>query len=172
MDDFDARVARLQHLEPFTVQRLNAAGVPEDWFAVTGAIVAELVISPVRYEEQLALVSAQVGYWSRVSAQARRVLAVRERAYRAWQAAQYNAALTPDGDGWRKPTEKAIESGYRQHPDYPRYNEAIERAREAVEAVDGIVEAFKTQRVALRAVGERRLEQSLNPTRVGERYPR
>lgn len=145
----DSHLARLQNMEPFNVYAIHPeTGIPEPWYEVTGAIVADLAIREQDLITQVAAVSAQIAHWSRMAAQCKRVWEVEERRYRKWRSAFYIRAIE---EADKKPTEKMIEARYRTDPEYEVCQTRIERAEEAYEAARGIVAAFQAKREMIRA---------------------
>ena len=153
----DQRIAKLQNQPTFRIKQIKGRKVA-DWYAVTGAeIAAALVINDHKLGDQVMGVSAEIGFWGRMAALARRVWQMAERDYRVWRSGKYLEYLDPPEkpDGWKKPSEKAMEAMYRVDKDYGKYQEELERAEEAYNAATDIREAFKAKRDMLRATAYR-----------------
>lgn len=147
----DQYIQRLQNMGAFNVYAITAEGV-EPWYEVTGAIVHDLVLRDQDIGLQVQTISAQMALWARMTAQSRRVWEIEERHYRVWRSRFYTEATTSKEDGWKKPTEKAIEAAYRLDPEYAKFQVAIERAEEAYECARGILDAFRAKRDMIKTV--------------------
>ena len=148
----DEYVQRLQNLSPFNIYKINADGSVEPWWEVTSAITADLVIYEQTLGHQVQIISGEINKWHRLKAQCYRVWQIEERGYRVWRDRFYLNAIDPEGkeDGWKKPTEKAIEAMYRTSDEYATWNARIERAQEAHDSCDAIVEALRAKRDMLK----------------------
>lgn len=149
----DQYVARLQNVQPFNIFSIAGDGSIAPWYEVKGDIVRDLIINESNLYAQVATVSAQVMHWGRLVAQARRIWEIEERNYRQWRARFTLDALNPKDkpESWKKPSQDHIEAMYQSTPEYAEHYKKIERAEEAFNAAQAIVDAFKAQRDMLRA---------------------
>lgn len=161
--NFDAIVQRLQNLAPFNVYQITPDGTMAPWYEVPGEIIKDVVIHAEGLATQVQVVAGQVAHWGRITAQAKRVWEAEERKYRVWKARQYLESVDPKRkpNGWKKPTEKAIEAGYRLHPDYEALQLAIERAEEAYNSAQTLLDAFKAKQFALTSAVKRNADGSV-----------
>ena len=151
----DEYVARLQNMEPFNIQAVNAKGEPQPWYSVTGEIVRDLVIYEPTLAEQVQAIAAQIAHWGRLAAQSKRVWEIEERRFRSWKAERVLELSEPPDDPelakvWKKPSEAKIEATYRTDPDYEVQSARVERAEECFNAATAILEGFKAKASVLR----------------------
>lgn len=147
----DEYVQRLQQMPPFTLSQLDGDKVVPWW--TVADVVKDLVIHEQTLGYQVQIVSGEINKWHRLAAGQRRIWQVQERHYRVWRDKFYLEAINPEGkpDDWKKPSEKQVESMYRAHKDYAKYNRAIEEAEEAYNCCLGVVEALRAKRDMLRS---------------------
>lgn len=145
----DQYVQRLQNIEPFDIYAVRPDGTVAPWYTVTGDIARDIVIREDALAAQVEAVAAQVMHWGRHAALAKRVWEIEEREYRVWKAQRYLETLK-NAEG-KKPTEAFIEATYRTHPEYGPRATRVERAEEAFNAAQAILEAFKAKRDMLKA---------------------
>lgn len=145
---FDAIVQRLQNMAPFNIYKINDDGTVEPWFRVTGqSVIPEIVLSEVGVGEQLQSVTAQIAYWGRLAAQAKRVWDVEERNYRIWRSTMW---LMYKQDEIKR-TEKEIDNVIRTQPNYQTWYSKVERAEEAYNSAVAIREAWKAKREVMKS---------------------
>jgi len=165
----DQYISRLSNLTSFNIHSVDeTSDTVNPWYEVTGKnVVNDLVIFEATLQEQVQAISAQVMHWGRLSAQCRRVLAVVERQYRHWReilsASLYvkPADWDEEADGvWKRPTGAQVEAAYRSHPDYTLWQKRIERAEEAYNAAEAVLDGFRCKRDMLKSAVYRRREES------------
>jgi hypothetical protein len=152
----DQYVARLQNVRPFNVYTIDGKGAVAPWYEVGPEIVRELVLSPHNLDLQVQAISAQIQFWGRMEAQAKRVWEIEERRYRQWRDSRLLELSQPPSDpeaakGWKKPTEKSIEATYRSESAYRKFWMSVERAEEAFNACHSILEGFRAKKDMLRS---------------------
>jgi len=155
----DQFIARFQHIPGINIHAITENGqeaVP--WYDVgMGTVVADLVVNELTIPAQLATVTAEIQKWGRFSALTKRVWELEERRYRAWRSEFMLHAIDPEGkpEGWKKPTEGALESMYRTQPEYHRLQAKVERAEEAYNTCDATLQAFRAKKDVLIALKRR-----------------
>lgn len=161
----DAITNKLANIQPFNIYAIDeSADEAKPWYQVTGAIAKELVISEALLEEQVQSIPAQIQHWGRLEAQARRVWSMVDRKYRIWRDTKKIELLTPPIDSkaakeWKKPTEAALEAGYRADRQYPVWQKAIERAEEAFNAAHAVLEGWRCKQEMLKIAVWRRKDE-------------
>jgi len=146
---FDQYIARFQNIPSFNIHALTEDGMKSvAWYEVTSEIVRDLVINELAIPAQVDVIAAEIQKWGRLAALAKRIWELEERRYRAWRSAFMLTVLDPVGkpDGWKKPTTDAIESMYRVAPAYADYQAAVERAEEAYNATESLLQAFRAKK--------------------------
>jgi len=159
----DAIVARLQRMYPWKVQQVGKTGEPEDWFTVPpDKIVQELVIKEANLLAEVQVISAQIMYYGRLTAQCKRIWEIRERKYRVWRDGQALALIDPTGKpkAWKKPTQAQVDQTIRTTPKYEVHYAAIEAAEEAYNATNAVLDGFRAKRDMMKAAIIRRNENS------------
>jgi hypothetical protein len=158
-NELDQVIARLQNVPGWEIYQIPpGGGDPKPWYAVTGRdVVARLVIQDGRLSEQVSVVAAEIFHWSRLAATARRIWEIREREHRVWRDKMASEMLDPEGKpaGWKRPTEAAVTAAAHAHPLYCTYLQEVERAEEAYNATQAVVEGFRAQLAMLRVAVER-----------------
>jgi hypothetical protein len=167
----DQLIQRYQRLQPYSIYAINAEGAVSPWFEVTGAVAGELVLNEQNLAQQVQYISVQISYWARLAAQCKRVWEIEDRNYRIWRSKTWLEILRePEGDedkpGWRKtakgdpkaPTKEQAEALYRMNPEYAAWQNRIERAEEAYNATQGILDACKAKRDMLKIAIRRNRE--------------
>jgi lipopolysaccharide biosynthesis regulator YciM len=129
----------------------------QPWFEVGGSIIQELVIRQDMLGAQVEAIGAQIMFWGRMAAQAKRVWEIEERHYRVWRDRTMLALLEEQGDG-KKRTKEQLEQLLRQHPEYAAYYRLVERAEEAANAADAVLDGFRAQKEMFRAAVTRSRE--------------
>jgi hypothetical protein len=145
----DQYIARFQNIPSFNIHALADDGMKSiPWYEVTPEIVRDLVINELTIPIQVDTIAGDIQKWGRLSALAKRIWEIEERRYRAWRSAFMLKALDPSGkpDGWKKPTTDAIEAGYRVDPDYAKHQVQVERAEEAYNATESLLQAFRAKK--------------------------
>ena len=163
----DAIANKLANVHPFNIYAIDEGedGV-KPWYQVTGAIAKELIITESLLEEQVQSIPAQIQHWGRLESQARRVWSMVDRKYRIWRDSIKVQLLTPPSDAklakeWKKPTEAALEAGYRADAQYPVWQKQIERAEEAFNATHAVLEGWRCKQDMLKIAVWRRQENAL-----------
>lgn len=150
--DLDAFRARLQNMPSWNINGVDRDGQSTfAWWEVGPDVIAELVIDELNAQTQAMTIGAEIQKWGRLAALARRVWQIEERKYRAWRSAFLLTAMDPDGkpDGWKKPTKDQVEAAYRVDPEYHKIQVRVERAEEAFNATDCMVDALRAKKDAL-----------------------
>jgi len=147
----DQLVQRLQNTPAWNIHAIDeATDTDKPWYKVTGQIAKELVIVEAKLEEQVASIAAQIQHWGRLESQARRVWAMTDRKYRMWRDQKILELLEPPSTAaakdWKKPTEKALEAGYRADAQYAVWQQRIERSEESYNATHAVLEGWRAQK--------------------------
>jgi hypothetical protein len=149
------------------VSSFRVQGIDEDKRELTDGqlvemaqVINECVIHIDGEEDQRRLVSGQVATWGWIAARAQRVYERTEALYRRWREGEFWKAKQPPEDPeaakkWKKPTDKEAEATYRLHPEYEAWQFKIERAREAWNQCEAIVEGFKAKKDVMRRTQRR-----------------
>ena len=150
--ELDSFIARLQGIPSFNINLISNDGngtVP--WYEAGPEVFRDLVVDELTIPDQVAKVAVEIQKWGRLSALARRVWQIHERGYRAWRSAFVLTETDPDGkpSGWKKPTKEQIEAMYRVDPKYHDWQVMIERAEEAYNAAEAMVQAFRAKKDVL-----------------------
>lgn len=143
----DAIIGRLQNLHPFNIYEIDPiTGDIKPWYSVVApTVLPELVIQENNLTEQIQVVSAQIAHWGRLTAQAKRIWAIAERKYRIWRDTQQLLIInTPDDK--KKPTQATIDATIRTMPEYSVHYQNIERAEEAYNAANAILDGFRAKK--------------------------
>lgn len=144
---FDTLVHRLQNMEPFTIQKLGPDKVPVDWFTVEPSQLVSLVmLHPANIYADIQQIGVQILEWSRYVSQCQRMWEIHERRLRVYKAAYVVKGKETDP----KVAIALLEQGYRSTPEYAELSEAVERASDAYNSVQGVLEALKTKRDMLK----------------------
>ena len=154
----DEIAQRLQNASTFNIWSIDETGKTQPWFAVSQEqVVRDLLIHEPTLGTQVQAISSQVQYWGRLAAQAKRVWEIEERRYRIWRSRFYLNAIMPppDDSSWKKPTEKTIEAKYRVDPEYSVWQERLERAEEAFNATQAILDGFRAKAQLLKTYAMR-----------------
>jgi len=145
----DQYIARFQNIPSFNIHALAEDGMKAvPWYEVTPEIVRDLVINELAIPLQVDVIAAEIQKWGRLAALAKRVWELEERSYRAWRSEFMLRTLDPKGkpEGWKKPANEAAESMYRVDPDYAKYQVRVERAEEAYNATEALLQAFRAKK--------------------------
>ena len=153
----DAYLARFQNLPNFEIRSISPDGMfTNNWFVVTGDVVKELVINELNIPVQVSTVTGDIQKWGRLTALAKRVWEVEERCYRTWRSAFWLKAISGEAKpkDWKKPSADTIECMYRVEPEYQQYQIRIERAEEAYNATESILQAFRAKKDMLQRMSQ------------------
>ena len=145
----DQYIARFQNIPSFNIHALAEDGMKAvPWYEVTPEIVRDLVINELTIPAQVDTIAAEIQKWGRLAALAKRIWELEERAYRAWRSEFMLRTLDPKGkpEGWKKPTNEAAEAMYRVDPEYAKYQVRVERAEEAYNATEALLQAFRAKK--------------------------
>jgi len=160
----DTYVARFQNIPSFNIHALAEDGVNAvPWYEVTTEIVKDLVINELTIPAQVATIAADIQKWGRLTALAKRIWELEERGYRAWRSKFQLKAVDPEGKPkeWKKPSGDTLESMYRIEPEYHRWKTKIERAEEAYNASEGVLQAFRAKKDMLMKFSQRYREDGM-----------
>ncbi len=149
----DEIIQQLQNLHPWNIQENLDDGTVQDWFAVTGpGIVPDLVIREDTLHEQVQLIASQIMYWGRMLAKTKLIWEIAERKYRVWRDDMALTLTNPEGrpEGWKKPTDKTVERLARTHPEYTAWYETTEKAEEAYNSTQAVLEGFKAKKEVMK----------------------
>ena len=144
----DQYIARFQNIPSFNIHALAEDGMKAvPWYEVTPEIVRDLVINELTIPAQVDTIAAEIQKWGRLAALAKRIWELEERAYRAWRSEFMLRTLDPKGkpEGWKKPTNEAAEAMYRVDPEYAKYQVHAERAEEAYNATEALLQDFRAK---------------------------
>lgn len=126
-----------------------------------GSALADLLaIRHDRIAQDVQAISVQIAEWGRLAALARKHWQEAERAYRVFRDRIIVEQSTPQGDGWKKPTDKIIEATYRTNPDYARAYQAIEMAEEQYNACVAVCDGLRAKKDMMRHFVMRSIEDS------------
>lgn len=154
----DAIIDRLQRIHSFNIHAVQEDGSVAPWWEVTGAsVVPELIVTEADIMEQVQTISARIMHWGRMVAQCKRVCDIEERGYRAWRSQFFLNLLVEVGDG-KKPTDKIMEAQMRVTPEYAEWYERTERAEEAYNTANAVLDGFRAKKEMLRLAVYRRNE--------------
>lgn len=156
LDQFIARFQNIPGINIHAIGEDGQAAVP--WYEVSmSAVVTDLVVNELTIPAQLATITAEIQKWGRFSALTKRVWELEERRYRAWRSEFMLHAIDPADkpEGWKKPSEGALESMYRTQPEYHRLQAKVERAEEAYNTADSTLQAFRAKKDVLIAMKRR-----------------
>jgi hypothetical protein len=164
----DAYIARFQNIPSINIHAVADEGqnaVP--WYEVQmQTVVADLVVNELTIPSQLSVVTAEIQKWGRFSALTKRVWELEERRYRAWRSEFYLKAIdaTDKPKEWKKPTEAVVEAMYRTQPEYHRLQARVERAEEAFNTAEGVLQAFRAKKDVLIALKKKYHEDGASPS--------
>lgn len=164
IETLDAIISRLQNMYPFNIWRIvetpDGTADIEPWYEVDGSVVHDLVIKEHNLREQVQMVAAQIIHWGRMVSQAKRVWEITERRYRQWRDAQALALLDPPQKekGWKRPTEMLVNAKIRTMKEYASYYQEQERAEEAYNSANLILDGFRAKKEMLKMAVIRRRE--------------
>lgn len=162
IETLDAIISRLQNMHPFNIWKIienkNGTVTIEPWYEVDGSIVHDLVIKEHNLREQVQVVAAQIIHWGRMVSQTKRVWEITERLYRQWRDAQVLALLDPPkkAKDWKRPTEMMVNAQIRTMKDYAFHYQAQERAEEAYNSANLILDGFRAKKEMLKVAVIRR----------------
>ena len=145
----DQYIARFQNIPSFNIHAVAEDGLKSvPWYEVTPEIVRDLVVNELAIPLQVETIAAEIQKWGRLAALAKRIWEMEERRYRAWRSAFMLKALDPTGKeaGWKKPTTDAIEASYRVALAYAEHQVEVERAEEAYNATESLLQAFRAKK--------------------------
>lgn len=148
----DVIIARLQSLISFNLYQVNADGSVSPWYEVSGAnVIPDLVIREDTILEQVQTIAARIAHWGRLTAQAKRIWQIEDRNYRRWRDSFILEVLqASEKEGGKKPTDKTIEAMYRNNPTYSVLYDKVERAEEAYNAAQAILDGYRAKKDALK----------------------
>lgn len=144
----DGVIHALQNLPSWNIYGFDSTGTPVPWMEVMGVDVAEqLVIRESDIAFQVQTVSVQIMEWGVLAARAQRVWEVEQRLERTWKAQLLTGAMKAG----EKLTEKQQEALYRADSAYDSWKVRVERAAEAVNCTQAVLEGFRAKKEMLRA---------------------
>lgn len=148
----NAIVQRLQNCHAWNIYTVTPDGDPIPWFQVDGSIVQELVIHEATLLYQVQTVTASIVHWGRHAALARRVWQIAERKYRCWRDGVALSLYDPEDkpSGWKRPSQAMVECMIRQMPEYTTHYKEMERAEEAYNSTNIVVDAFRAKKSLLK----------------------
>jgi hypothetical protein len=151
----EAAVMRLASIHPvniWEVSEVTGEGIP--WYVVDGAVVHQLVIREVELIEQVQLIAAQIMHWGRLSAQAKRVWEIEERNYRIWRdGTVLKLVEVAAGEAEKKKAlpQWQAEAMMRDDPHYRAYQLRLERAEEAYNVAQSVLEGFQAKKEMMKS---------------------
>jgi len=146
----EAIVQRLSTIQPVDIHEVAEDGNTLPCYLVDGAVINELVIWEMGLTEQVQVISAQIMRWGRLAAQAKRVWEIKERDYRIWRDGVIVRALYV-ADEKKPPAEWKIEAQMRTDPLYLVHQKNLERAEEAYNVAQAVLEGFRAKKDMMRA---------------------
>lgn len=169
----------LQRQPSWNIWQFDESGKPVPWYPVGGAIVYEAAVRDADLQTQIEELPAKVAFWGRMAALCQRVLEWEERQYRVWKAERKLEIMQPpakneDKPGWsstakgepKAPSQDVCESLYRTHKEYRVMHDRIDRAREALNATEAVLEAFRTKKHVIEKTVRRAFEDGQPHVRV------
>lgn len=161
----DQYLQRVQNIPGWNIHAITDDGMNVyPWYEVSSQqAVVDLVLDEQRLHEQVSTVTGEIQKWGRLSALARRVWEMEERAYRTWRSAYSLQQFDPEEKpkGWKRPTKEMVESKYRLDPAYHQCQMKIERAEEAFNATEIMLEAMRAKKDMLLKFAYRRRDDGL-----------
>lgn len=158
-NELDMIIARLQNVPDWNIHEVGPGGGSlAPWYQVASAdVVNRLVVNEAKLHQQLAAVAAEVFHWARLAALARRVWEIRERELVIWRDLLAVDLLDPaeKGEKWKRPTEATVTATVHSMPEYAQFKREIERAEEAFNATQAVLEGFRAQLAVLKITVER-----------------
>lgn len=143
---YDQSVHRLQNMTPFNVQKLGPNG-PEDWWEVHPKdLVGIVIVHPAGLLADVQQAGVQQMEWARHVAQTQRVWEIHERILRTWKAGQVVKGKEADP----KAAISFLEAQYRTDPHYAVLAQNVERAAEAHNCAQAVLDAVKLKAQMLR----------------------
>lgn len=167
----DAIVQALQNLPGFNIYAIDNVGVPVPWLEATGTDIAEeLIIRESTLAIQVQSISVKIYEWGRLAARAQRIWEIEQRRERKWKAQLLKTTMAEDAAKPEKErakwTEKLQEALYRDHLEYEIWKERVERAAEAVNASQAVLEGFRAKARMLEKAIRPAHEAGINPSLV------
>lgn len=143
----DEAIHRLQNMAPFTLFTILDDGSITEWWTPSPSELAELVVlREDRLHQDIVQIGVHIMEWSRIAAQAQRVWEIQTRVLRTWKAQQMVEGKEKDA----KAPQWLLEEQYRQKPKYDELSESIERAAEASNAANAVLEGLRAKKDMLR----------------------
>lgn len=153
----DAVVFRLQNFPSWNLYQIHPDGQAKPWFEVTPGIISDLVIRESDLQTQVEALPAQIMFWGRMVAQARRVWEIEERLYRVWRDS-LAIQILDNWSGGKRPTKDQLDQLIRAHENYPGFYQRIERAEEAMNAAEAVLDGFRAKKDLMKVAVIRRHE--------------
>jgi len=147
----EAIVQRLTTIQPIDIHEVTEAGDTAPWLIVDGSVINTLVIWEAGLTEQVQVISAQIMRWGRLAAQAKRIWEIEERNYRIWRDGFTVALVHSIADEKKRPPQYMIEAQMRVSPLYPLHQKKLERAEEAYNVAQAVLEGFRAKKDMLRS---------------------
>jgi hypothetical protein len=144
-NSLDAVIFRLSSHPPFNIYYVGDDGMPRPWFEVKPGILWELAIQQIGLATQVEAIGAQIMFWGRMVAQAKRVWDVEQRLYRVWRDKRYLDLLGEKEKG-KKLTQANLDRLIRSEAVYTEFYRRIERAEEAYNAAGAVLEGFRAKK--------------------------
>jgi hypothetical protein len=160
----DQYIARFQNIPSFNIHALAGDGMKSvPWYEVTPAIINDLIVNELTIPAQVATIAAEIQKWGRLAALAKRIWELEERGYRAWRSEFMLQEFNPEGKptGWKKPSTDTVEAMYRVSPEYAAWQIRVERAEEAYNATEALLQAFRAKKDMLMRFAPRYHEQGV-----------
>lgn len=149
----EAIVLRLASIHPVNIYEVTEDGVSaRPWYLVDGSVAHQLVIREAALTEQVQVIAAQIMHWGRLAAQAKRVWEVEERNYRIWRDGTILRLSEPGGEERKKgPAQWQCEAMMRENPAYLEFQKKLERAEEAFNVAQAILEGFQAKKEMMKS---------------------
>jgi hypothetical protein len=156
----EAIIQRLSTINPVAITDVTVTGdLGAVGTMIDGKIVNELVIWEAGLVEQVQVIAAQIMRWGRLAAQAKRVWEIEERDYRIWRDG-LTVSLAAVADEKKKPPQYLLEAQMRADPLYPIFQKKLERAEEAYNVAQAVLEGFRAKKDMLKSSVVRSQEDS------------
>lgn len=153
ISQLDAIIQRLQNMHPWNINEIDIkTGKVKPWYEVTSGIVLDIVIQDHDLKTQVQSITAQIAFWGRMKALTYRVWQIEERLMRVWRSKKFLELYAPEDPpkGWKKPSKEIVDAQIRQTSEYAEFYTRVERAEEAYNATDAVLNAFRAKKDLLK----------------------
>lgn len=153
----DKMTQKFQNMASVHLYSIDVEGRVHQWWTIDPkeCLMPELVLVEANLSEQVQTISANITYWQRYVAQAKRVWEVREREYRVWRDGKMLELAVPEPGSTKVPAKDLREAKMRQDPEYLAYYNRTEEAEETYNTLVGMVDGLKAKREMMNLVVRR-----------------